>query len=472
MQRRLSILFLVLVVVSCGQNKYSWDKDLEYRLGVDFCRTREQVKEYIIKYIPDVTEQQIDAWTASGKLEAMEIGGKTMYFRNAAPNLFRIDKECKAIKDAALLADDSSSYTLSGNGLNGEYDVDKVNLPEILATADRDGQSTIAAPKRMRVKYTITVNADAVPDGETVRCWLPYPRADVSRQTDIRFIRAEAKASSDHSFYTETTDSELVKFAPADYSHSTLYMEIPACKGMPVTFTEEFEYTSAGEYFRDLESRVKPYDKKSAIYKAFTTEREKHVIFTPRIKAVADSLTAGIDNPYLQAKAIFTWIDANFPWASAREYSTLENIPEYVLANGHGDCGQVTLTFITMCRYKGIPCHFQSGFMMHPGAWNLHDWAEVYFEGVGWVPVDQSFGRPPYADQNYLKLYPEAEYFFLGGIDSWRMTVNQDFGMDLYPAKTYPRSETVDFQRGEVEWEGGNLYFPYWNYDMDITYLN
>ena len=52
------------------------------------------------------------------------------------------------------------------------------------------------------------------------------------------------------------------------------------------------------------------------------------------------------------------------------------------------------------------------------------------------------------------------------------MTVNQDFGMDLYPAKTYPRSETVDFQRGEVEWEGGNLYFPYWNYDMDITYLN
>ena len=125
-----------------------------------------------------------------------------------------------------------------------------------------------------------------------------------------------------------------------------------------------------------------------------------------------------------------------------------------------------------MCRYKGIPCHFQSGFMMHPGAWNLHDWAEVYFQGVGWVPVDQSFGRPPYATPEYLKLYPEADYFFLGGIDSWRMTVNQDFGMELYPAKQYPRSETVDFQRGEVEWEGGNLYFPQWDYNMEINYLN
>lgn len=463
-------ILLLLAVISCGQHKYSWEEDLQYRLATDFCRTRQEVKEYIVKYIPDVTEQQIDAWTASGKLEAMEIDGKTMYFRNAGPNLFRIDKACKAIKDAAG-ADDSAQYTLSGNAMGGDEKADMINLPEILETADLSGGSTIAAPKRMRVKYTVTVDADAVPDGETVRCWLPYPRSDVARQTDVQFIRAGAKASSDHKFFTETTDSELITFAPKEYAHSTLYMEIPACKGQPVTFTEEFEYTSAGEYFRDLENRVKPYDKESAIYKAFTAEREKHIIFTPRIKEIADSLTAGIENPFLQAKAIFTWIDANFPWASAREYSTLENIPEYVLANGHGDCGQVTLTFLTMCRYKGIPGHFQSGFMMHPDAWNLHDWAELYFEGVGWVPVDQSFGRPVYATGEYLQKYPLSDYFFLGGIDSWRMIVNQDFGMELYPAKIFPRSETVDFQRGEVEWKGGNLYFPKWDYDMEITYL-
>ena len=103
--------------------------------------------------------------------------------------------------------------------------------------------------------------------------------------------------------------------------------------------------------------------------------------------------------------------------------------------------------------------------MMHPGAWNLHDWAEVYFEGIGWVPVDQSFGIPVFA-QN-----PEEEMFFMGGIDAWRMIVNNDYSMPLYPAKKYPRSETVDFQRGEVEWSGGNLYFNQWDYDMEIVYL-
>ncbi len=104
--------------------------------------------------------------------------------------------------------------------------------------------------------------------------------------------------------------------------------------------------------------------------------------------------------------------------------------------------------------------------MMHPGADNLHDWSEIYLEGIGWIPVDQSFGMPVYARN-------DAEtWFFLGGIDSWRMVVNQDFGKDLYPKKKYPRSETVDFQRGEVEWKGGNLYFDQWDYSWDITYLN
>ena len=72
----------------------------------------------------------------------------------------------------------------------------------------------------------------------------------------------------------------------------------------------------------------------------------------------------------------------------------------------------------------------------------------------------------------WLAKTDEEHWFFVGGLDSWRLVVNQDYGMPLYPAKTYPRSETVDFQRGEVEWNGGNLYFPQWNYDYEITYLN
>ncbi len=131
----------------------------------------------------------------------------------------------------------------------------------------------------------------------------------------------------------------------------------------------------------------------------------------------------------------------------------------------HGDCGIKTLTFITLARYNGIPARWESGLMLHPDNWNLHDWGEVYFEGIGWVPVDQSFGLQIAVDK-------DTKWFFLGGNDAYHMIVNNNFSQPLFPAKIFPRSETVDFQRGEVEWRGGNLYFDKWDYFIDVEYLD
>jgi hypothetical protein len=87
------------IVVPKMRRSYSWERDYNQRLAVDFDRTREDVKEYILQYIPDVTDGQIDEWTAGGKLENMRIGSRTMYFHNAAPNLFRIVPELVTLKN-------------------------------------------------------------------------------------------------------------------------------------------------------------------------------------------------------------------------------------------------------------------------------------------------------------------------------------------------------------------------------------
>ena len=429
------------------RHKYSWERDLSQRYAVDFDRTERDVKNYIQEYIPDVTDDQIEAWTESGKLESMVIGKRRMYFHSAAPNLFRIVPELAALKAEK----DSSS------GLEGHQIIDSQTIP-VIEKAVEDNLAAgkpdpyYALPKRMRVTYRLTVPANTLRPGKHLRCWLPYPRSDVGRQTDVKFIEAGVNGVP----YSK----DKIIFSDPECAHGSLYMEAEAQRWKDVTFYEVFEYVSSGEWLPIDSSKVLPYNTESPEYKEYTAEREKHLIFTERIRRTADSLTAGIENPYLQAKAIYSWIDKTFPWASAREYSTIENIPEYVLSSGHGDCGQVTLLFMTLCRAKGIPTRWQSGFMMHPGDKNLHDWCEAYFEGYGWVPVDQSFGVTPYGG-----------YFFLGGIEPYRMIVNTDFGREMSPAKNYPRSETVDFQRGEVEWEQGNLYFNLWNYDYDIEYL-
>ena len=443
MKHLIYLTALTGLLTACSGGKkaetYNWASDLQERLRMDFCRTEEEVRHYIQTYIPDVTDTQMRDWEARNVLEYKLIDGEKRYFRNAGPNLFRMDSACHAIKVAK-----------EGAPLSDSELVNQAHLPKVIEAVHQT-HTAIVEPKRMRITYTLTVKPDAVPAGETIRCWLPFPRTDVARQNEVKLL---------------ATSESTYQLAPTSCAHSTLYMEKTATKGEPTSFSETFELTSSAEWHELRPEDIQPYDTTSTLYRTYTAERESHIRFTPRLRALATQLTAGETNPLLQARRLFRWVNDQFPWASAREYSTIENIPEYVLDNGHGDCGQVTLLFLTLCRICGIPAHFQSGFMLHPGAWNLHDWGEIYFEGIGWVPVDQSFGIPTFARNE------EETWFFLGGIDAWRMVVNNDYGQPLMPEKRYPRSETVDFQRGEVEWGGGNLYFNQWDYTMEITYEN
>ena len=423
-------------VMQPTDKQYSWEADLHHRLLNDFSKTREQVKEYIRKYIPDVTDRQLDEWEKTGELECRVIDGEKKYFHNAAPNLFRINKECARLKAKR-----------DTPGRDGEVTVREDNTRAVMKQAAKS-KERIGDPKHFRIRYTITVKPDAVPEGETVRCWMPMPRTDVPRQKNVKLL--------------STSQPDFVR-SPMDYAHSTVYMEKKAEAGKATVFSEEFEFDAYGAWFDLDTAATTTYDTTSDLYKTYTSERDCHMVFTPQIRALAERLTQGAATPLAKARRIFKWVDDNFPWASAREYSTIENIPAYVLDNHHGDCGQVTLLFLTLCRSLGIPAHFQSGFMLHPGEENLHDWGEIYVPEYGWVPVDQSFGIPAYAKNE------QETYFFFGGIDSFRMIVNNDYGCPLYPAKQFPRSETVDFQRGEVEWAGGNLYFDQWRWKLEVV---
>ena len=93
----------------------------------------------------------------------------------------------------------------------------------------------------------------------------------------------------------------------------------------------------------------------------------------------------------------------------------------------------------------------------------MHDWCQIYIEPYGWIPVDVTYGL---RDSNNN----DIRWFYLSGIDSYRLIFNDDHAKDFYPAKIYFRSDTVDSQRGEVEWRGGNIYFDKrsWTLDWEI----
>jgi transglutaminase-like putative cysteine protease len=241
-------------------------------------------------------------------------------------------------------------------------------------------------------------------------------------------------------------------------------MEAVSKKGTPTVFKISYDYTSEAQHYNMSDIKTLPYDKKSANYVKYTSEQLPHICFTDRVKQLADSITGSDNNPASVVRKIYLWFKDNIPWAGALEYSIIPNIPEYVIQYKRGDCGMQTFLFMSMLRYKGIPVRWQSGWMMPTDNENLHDWCEVYYEGTGWVPVDVSYDL-----QNSEN--PLLKYFYLSGVDSYRLIVNRGVSGPLHPEKNYMRSEPNDFQRGEVEWKGGNLYFDKWDYNMKIEYL-
>ena len=76
---------------------------------------------------------------------------------------------------------------------------------------------------------------------------------------------------------------------------------------------------------------------------------------------------------------------------------------------------------------------------------------------------------PPAAGRRLDDADPSVAGFYLGGLDGYRVAFNDDYSRAFVPAKTHSRSETVDLQRGEAEWSGGNLYFNQWDYDFVAT---
>jgi transglutaminase-like putative cysteine protease len=192
----------------------------------------------------------------------------------------------------------------------------------------------------------------------------------------------------------------------------------------------------------------------------FLEEHPPHLVFNEAVRDLSRNIVGDETNPYLKARRIFQWVYEHIPWAGAREYSTLESLTQYALERKHGDCGIQTMLFMTLCRLNGIPARWESGWTTGADN-NMHDWCAIYLAPYGWLPVDVSYGLVDSDNER-------EKWFFLGGMDSYRLVVNSDYAQTLYPAKTHFRSEIVDFQRGEVEWRGGNLYFDQWTWNFEV----
>ena len=411
-----------------------FERERMRRILIDFPHDQSDIRASLGALIPDLRDEDIARWEQAGVLEHMVIDGRKRYFDRAVSNLFRLSPDATARRATP------PRYT------DGPMESPNAHHRAVHRAAVDSGSSSVA-PRRVRVTQSLTVGADAVPAGEIVRAWIPYPRAIPGHQDDIRLTASAPKAHA---------------IAPETAMQRTVYLEQPARAGEPTKFSISYELTISAQYHAIDPDKVVPTIPTAELAQHLG-ERAPHIVYTDALREFSRKVVGDEKNPYRIARKLFIAVDAT-PWAGAREYSTISNISDYALRAGHADCGQQTLLLMTLLRLNGIPARWQSGMVFSDGTYdNLHDWGQMYLAPYGWVPVDVTTGR--------LKGAPDIEWFYLGGLDAYRIVFNDDYGTQFIPSKQHFRSETVDSQRGEVEWKGGNLYFDQWDYSFEAKVL-
>ena len=394
--------------------------------------SRDEAFNLLLKEVPDLSLEDFDRWVKEGYIDSRVIEGEEKYFRSFILNLYRFCKEAseRRVTKPDPKIQEARKYLLE-------------QIDRIIEEAKKTGSSKVL-PHSFRLKLTVEVKEDAVPEGEVIRCWLPIPKP-TELQTNIKII---------------STSPEYKYIAPEDAPQRTIYFETVA-DGKPKTFSVEFEYTIKGFYLEVNPEKVKEYDENSPVYVKYTREEPPHIVFTPYIRRLVEKITNGEKNPYLRAWKIYKWITTNVRYATAYDYAIYENISDYVARNLKGDCGMQALLFITMARAAGIPARWESGWYMNPKSYGMHDWARFYIEPFGWLWADLSFGGA-------RRQMPKYHSFYFGNIDNFRLVFNSEISTQFQPPKKHWRSDPVDNQRGEIEWNGGNLYYDKWTYKMEL----
>lgn len=438
---RFSVLFLVVIYllpVSCKSNGNTTPEWLEndsetaiyQRTLSDFSLTMSQAKEQLLKLYPNISETDINEYISNKYLEVKEFEGEKRMHRKSPSNLKLLCPEIRG----------------EWNGRGSDATAEEILWVDSIVR-DSEGNGSISNEKIVKYRFAIDVPKHDFLIGDTLRVWMPLP-IESERQRNIKIL------SSIPQEYEVSTDKSV---------HNTIYFEAPVLETSDSIIHFEYigEYNVAAQYYSPeyIEQKLKPYDESSELYSKYTSEELPHII---RFDSLARSIVGDEKSPFKQSELVYDYIIKNYPWAGAREYSTIECIPQYVLNENHGDCGQVALLYISLMRTLGVPARWESGWMLHPGQKNLHDWAEVYFNGIGWVAVDISFGRFTDAKDK------STQNYYSTGMDQYRFATNKGVCGELYPPKKYIRSETIDFQVGEVECSKGNLFYPGWKKRLEI----
>ncbi len=120
-----------------------------------------------------------------------------------------------------------------------------------------------------------------------------------------------------------------------------------------------------------------------------------------RIHDLARRITSGHRTPYAKARAIESHLRNNYAYVFGKDSTKprrpagFDAVEWFLFETREGTCGQFSSAFAVLARSVGLPARVVSGWMITPtsgtqtvGSDQAHQWAEVAFEGIGWITFE------------------------------------------------------------------------------------
>ena len=139
-------------------------------------------------------------------------------------------------------------------------------------------------------------------------------------------------------------------------------------------------------------------------------------LITPRIEALVAEITADLETPAEQVRAIEAWLRSEIAYTTdlpRPSGPTANLIDEFLFEWQRGHCEYFATTMVMLLRSVGIPARITNGFLgadYNPvgefyavRAANAHSWVEVYFPATGWVRYDPTpVGAPTFESEGFV----------------------------------------------------------------------
>ena len=266
------------------------------------------------------------------------------------------------------------------------------------------------ASRTFDATYTATITSIPA-DAGILTVWIPIPTTRAEQQiTDIKI----------DSPYTWTRMREN------EFGNEYIVGKIPAPQTGELTVRVNFRATRRAVAYQTI-ANVTP--SKSELARALRADRL--VTLSPRVRKIADEVTAGKTTTTDQAQAIYQYV------VTTMKYD--KTIPGW--GNGDteracdikaGNCTDFHSMFMSLARAKSIPTRFLIGFPLakaggkSPG---YHCWAE-FFDGKSWVPVD--------ASEASKSTDPAVRAFLFGNLGADRVEFTRGRDLTLDPSTSEP----------------------------------